>query len=193
MPSLPQLNFLPALVSVPSAFKKFYAEFVLHFFMLQLEQDIAKVCAEFQRVPFIRFEEIRLESQVYLLSKFQPLCKPGISIEVINTVVSEERCDFQIPHDLQKNSPWHFKNNRILLKMKGSENRSQLIIATKFMILYNLRTILSDSQKSKQSLHVSRFKTRLKKGIVSLLQCKYPRATLNVALYKLYCIITRFL
>ncbi len=40
------------------------------FLKLQLEQDIAKVCAEFQRISFIRFEEFRSESQVHLLSKF---------------------------------------------------------------------------------------------------------------------------
>ncbi len=40
------------------------------FLKLQLEQDIAKVCAEFQRIPFIQFEEFRSGSQVHLLSKF---------------------------------------------------------------------------------------------------------------------------
>ncbi len=51
--------------------EKFVDLFFLFFFlMLQLEQDIAKVCAKFQRAPFIRFEEFRSKSQVHLLSKF---------------------------------------------------------------------------------------------------------------------------
>ncbi len=50
---------------------------------LELLQDLAKVCADFQRVSFIRFEERRSESQVHLLSKVKSLCKPRISNEII--------------------------------------------------------------------------------------------------------------